>query len=1121
MASQTELSNIFDELRELRINYGTDSLYEKYLEVSSKINIEKYVNYSEVRVDDFKDDVFHIVLSVKVSDETPFIPFISVLGPNQKELEELARRLQKEGKERIHYNYSSFLESIEAAKERSVMRVSFKTTCGSQSFTVSECRMIQMTPSKVSLWFESQEKDDCEESTESLFKKFLLQDGGNGCFAYEIAKEYYRLGIKELFFSIYSFDASFDGKGCLTRIMLIGTDSNECTYYLKRRLDKIREIVSYIRTRYVSDLLRKNAFEATKSAKTAIMSRNMSHNLGSHVMAYLKQKLSSVAAITSRDNNVLRNFYPTDEPGESVTDVEFPFLVGLGKFIGYLQERQDYIATIATDYIPYGAPVNMKDAIYDELNPDLRYIRHKDDTKNRPLNILLSYIAKSEGLTRENMSNDFVTHNDILFTFVSYKNDKREYFGRTPNECDSKNLALKEMRKINFSLPGGLVGRQAFFSIIENLIRNAAKHGNRRSLSSDRNLRFEFDVIDGAILNDAEEAYFSESDKSLLSFEQISLPQRLSMKLFNLYRDAEDIKDLFLITITDNLDYSGNQRLIDRLEEGIGEDYIEKDGRMKDSNKGIKELRISSAWMRGESNEELFRCVNKDNSCRPYAPIVSVELTEDYHLRYVFALCKDRTVGYLRGIANEDVFKRFEESDPQKWHHFDSIEEIKSEKNSYRYILVPPELYDSVRPYVSNRLIKWEDDPCLAFSDDITLEDRERRTLIRIYEKKTGICADKSPCIYIWDKKTSEEVVYREEKPFDKILISGASDVDDSIAQYAYRTHHSTFSDYKTYWDKKRNGTGYGSIVSIDAITGDNSSDRLVRREPLDEQWYYSHLFALKQRVAIIDERIFRNTHLVDESLFTTCNNDLDAIRESLVSGSISLDDAIDSLIEKGVNYNEIENLDSEKLVDYIISNSHDFTAQHIESENHFTAFNIGRLVDIFTIVEDGHNGFAIVGCTSCSHSPTEPDKFAYVFDRIATIRKDDSSISIEFADKSFANKFNYISIHQGLLDKIYTCFGIKDQSVTNDDLKQAVTKALYLHLMKGDTPIIKKDIGDENDTHYYEYLPNFIIHSGRSKPSEVDMPQHQPFVQFSAIEHATKDCKYSLVQVLDFARYE
>lgn len=36
-----------------------------------------------------------------------------------------------------------------------------------------------------------------------------------------------------------------------------------------------------------------------------------------------------------------------------------------------------------------------------------------------------------------------------------------------------------------------------------------------------------------------------------------------------------------------------------------------------------------------------------------------------------------------------------------------------------------------------------------------------------------------------------------------------------------------------------------------------------------------------------------------------------------------------------------------------------------------------------------------------------------------------------------------------------------------------------------------------------------------------MDMPQRLPFIQYAAIEHAVLDCKYSLIQLLDSARYE
>lgn len=180
-------------------------------------------------------------------------------------------------------------------------------------------------------------------------------------------------------------------------------------------LRKIKGIVSALKKvdDEYNDALNKARIrkEAVKSAKAAIMSRNMSHNLGSHVMSYIKQNLSSVNNMIH--DNVLSQLFQNEEEfkqfftyiknncanealAESVQrfkdinesdEIALPFFVGLGQFISYLQERQDFIATIATDYVPYYSTVNFKDFIYDELNPDKRYERHKDDRRTSSMKL--------------------------------------------------------------------------------------------------------------------------------------------------------------------------------------------------------------------------------------------------------------------------------------------------------------------------------------------------------------------------------------------------------------------------------------------------------------------------------------------------------------------------------------------------------------------------------------------------------------------------------------------------------------------------------------------------------------------------------------------------------------
>jgi hypothetical protein len=137
------------------------------------------------------------------------------------------------------------------------------------------------------------------------------------------------------------------------------------------------------------------------------------------------------------------------------------------------------------------------------------------------------------------------------------------------------------------------------------------------------------------------------------------------------------------------------------------------------------------------------------------------------------------------------------------------------------------------------------------------------------------------------------------------------------------------------------------------------------------------------------------------------------------------------------------------------------------------------------------------------------------VYKVIGTISKKENSIVIELKN-GYETIFDFISIHQGLLDKIYAQFDIKQADLGN---RAKVTRAIYNNFSLNSKNENTISVLVDNQT--YDYLPKFIIHSGRSKPSKDDMPQPQPFVQFSALENVIADCKYSLVELLNMAHYE
>lgn len=869
--------------------------------------------------------------------------------------------------------------------------------------------------------------------------------------------------------------------------------------------------------------------ETEKSAKAAIMSRNMSHNLGSHVMSYLKQQLGSITAITNDESKVLSNLFPWPEDmspemkkymADKLNQTELPFLVGLGRFIGYLQERQDYIATIATDYIPYGAPVNLKDAIYDELNPDLRYIRHRDQSKNRPTNILLNYIAKSEGLSRERMKKDeksgilkIDSEGDIRFGFIHYDGEgEARSFGF--DTFDSSDPVLGEMRKINFNLPGGLVGRQAIFSIIENLIRNAAKHGDKTNAV---NLDFAFDIIDGSQIKEG---------------RCVAWEKRVGdARWRKLYEAAEDIDDLYLVTITDNL--PNKKENVDYLQKGLYEGYVDENtGQMLTTNKGVKEMRISAAWLRGNTDESQYKKI-KDDTGR-CAPLLAVELSPEGHLRNIICVHKNKTVVVVKEVEVEDgtkvafdekeinYFKNLQEQSPDCWNVFEdekdeggnvmesAVEQIRKSKTSYSFILCPDseKAFDVLRPITSNRLLRWKKPQADidSYSSDALL--------LYVYRLFTNI-DERSEDIFI-DDYSLLDIKYSKIRK-----VNSNEGVIAPEHAFLYRTHLGSKKDYMAFVRNNKNDKDHEKeYACAEGITGDNSSDRLIRREPLDERWYYNHLYALKKRIAIIDERIFKMVHNIDENTQLKRDSD-EPVAIASLEGKYELDKVKRILIEKGklsiIQKAKVDKANSFVELSSIVESASIslFEKKELDVEAHgseyTTPFYKGKNIDVFTVIEGADGDMILVGCIKSTHEIDGDDvKFDNTFGKIATFVRNVSTGNVEliFENESlggqFGDVYDYISVHQGILDKIYDNLGIKH----NNGEKGKVTECIYRRLMRDASAI-----GD--------YLPNLIIHSGRAKPSEEDMPQKQPFVQFAAIENAVKDCKPMLVDLLDYAKYE
>ncbi|MGD2086352.1 MAG: hypothetical protein PVH61_09235 [Candidatus Aminicenantes bacterium] len=183
----------------------------------------------------------------------------------------------------------------------------------------------------------------------------------------------------------------------------------------------------------VEKLLLKTAFEfyyqevqehALKSATAAIMSRNMSHNIGSHILSTL-----GFEGMSAADDRIL---------------------------FRYLHQRMDYIAQISTEMPKWTQSTWF-------LNDLMKRFYMQEN--------LLKYLGHSEGLTAYYYNKKTGNKNAIE---IKVKKKPGEKWGESDDIIPGSNP--NNLEDFQLAIPGGVVGCHAFYTILENFIRNAAKH---------------------------------------------------------------------------------------------------------------------------------------------------------------------------------------------------------------------------------------------------------------------------------------------------------------------------------------------------------------------------------------------------------------------------------------------------------------------------------------------------------------------------------------------------------------------------------------------------------------------------------------------------------------------
>ncbi len=335
---------------------------------------------------------------------------------------------------------------------------------------------------------------------------------------------------------------------------------------------------------------------ALRRAVSGIMGRNMSHNIGSHVLARYASKIG------------------TDQVFNGNKDDQRSDL------LQYLQRRMDFLADIATsDEAFWFQSLSLKEQI-ELLNWDEQTGRlNRKDNEDQPGPVTNSGNQAEPVLLR------FITGKENLRATVNYTGED-----------------------VYFACPGGEVGIHALFVVLENIVRNSARHGS---------------VGDGTE-KVALGVSFCDHDDKLLKLEIVD-PRSSVCKP----RPGEDKPRLVHNEINDILN----------------EPILSSNGEPNAKNWGIREMQICAHYLRGFSLFDLQSA--PDDGC----PVLEASC-HDGNLKYTIYLQRAKRMVVVRKSQGRTNLEKEEKIGRQGVKIIEPIDSdwraIGAEVGSYEYLVV-------------------------------------------------------------------------------------------------------------------------------------------------------------------------------------------------------------------------------------------------------------------------------------------------------------------------------------------------------------------------------------------------------------------------------------------------
>jgi hypothetical protein len=317
-----------------------------------------------------------------------------------------------------------------------------------------------------------------------------------------------------------------------------------------------------------------------RTARAAIISRNLSHNIGSHALANSRffEAIGVLHLETSSPNEreekdempCLHGDLPPGRRKRHLTKGEVWRARGrLGTLNSYLQGRLDFIARALGETTSHPEPMFF---VNDLLKGFLSQA------------VLLNTFLSDNGFTCDNMEFRISlpgAAEPMRFHVPPAANpvhDLRHVSFELENQCTFRDLLI--------AIPGGMVGRHAFYAFMENLMRNAAKYGTLAH---------------------------PKTGKTRL-IVNLRLEERRMDRGLPTIGSEDDRYACYELTITENLspdgggaasDVGGTGKIALKIRTYLNEDIIDEAGQLQTQGHGIQEMKVCAQFLAGGDRRAL------------------------------------------------------------------------------------------------------------------------------------------------------------------------------------------------------------------------------------------------------------------------------------------------------------------------------------------------------------------------------------------------------------------------------------------------------------------------------------------------------------------------------------